>query len=322
MIEVVGLGAMNMDLVYQVERILTDGEAPVERYTPFPGGSAANTIYGLAKLGVRTGLVGAVGNDEEGRLLLEDLKAVAVDTEKIKVKGDSRTGTAFCLADRRGRRAIYISPGANSLLTRQDIDLGYINQAKILHLSSFINDKQFDIQKELVSSLAPSLKLSFAPGAIYASKGIDGLAPLLKRTHILFANQNEIRQLTGEEFRGGARQCLKQGCHIVAITLGKGVTYLKSRAKIASCYITSEDKEFFIEAERMDKKLIADTIGAGDAFAAGFLWGVLQGKELEECGYLGDIMARFSITRAGARAGLPSLPELRQCYEEVYNRPL
>ena len=73
-IEVVGLGALNIDHIYQVERILDDGEAVVSESKSAPGGSAANTIYGLAKLGVNTGFIGVLGDDAEGRMLVQDFQ--------------------------------------------------------------------------------------------------------------------------------------------------------------------------------------------------------------------------------------------------------
>ena len=144
-IQVIGLGALNIDYIYKVERILEDGEAVAEEAKSFPGGSAANTIYGLGKLGMSVGFCGVVGDDGEGKLLLRDFKAVGVDTSHIKAKKRARTGSVLCLSDRRGRRSLYVLPGANNLLKLSDLDLKFINQAEMLHLSSFAGDKQFKV---------------------------------------------------------------------------------------------------------------------------------------------------------------------------------
>jgi len=144
-IEVIGLGALNIDHLYQVERILDDGEAVVNEAISSPGGSAANTIYGLAKLGMSTGFTGVVGDDAEGKVMLEDFQKVGVDISHIRVKQGVRTGSVLCLSDRLGRRSLYVLPGANNLLTMDDLDLTCINQARMLHLSSFAADRQFKI---------------------------------------------------------------------------------------------------------------------------------------------------------------------------------
>jgi len=316
-IEVIGFGALNIDQIYHVARILSDGEAPMTEFRLSSGGSAANTIYGLAKLGVVGGFLGTLGDDEAGGMLLEDFRNVGVDTEQIMIK-KAKTGTTLCLTDKRGRRAIYVLPGANSLLESDDIDLDYIKQAQILHLSSFAGERQLEIQKQLMDHIPPSVKVSFAPGSIYTARGVADLSPIIKRTYVLFINRKEIEELTGEEFQKGAQSCLGRGCQVVAVTLGEG---MKRKATTAACYLATGDRQYTIEAKRT-KRVPGDTIGAGDAFAAGFLFGLLREKNLEECGYLGELVAQFSIARSGARAGLPSLRQLRQRYAQLQGKPL
>jgi len=322
-IEVVGLGALNIDHMYRVERILDDGETVVNEAKSFPGGSAANTIYGLAKLGVNTGYTGVVGGDAEGEIMLEDFRKVGVDTSPIRVKPEVKTGSVLCLSDRLGKRSLYVAPGANSLLTLDDLDLIYINRAKWLHISSFADDRQLRVLLELMDRLDSSVKLSFAPGVLHAIKELTILRPILNRTHLLFVNQREIRHLTGEDVITGAKSCLKQGCHMVVVTLGKGTRLELGRRTItAVCYIRDAESEYAIEPSSQDIVSEVDTTGAGDAFAAGFLYGLLKGKGLKECGCLGDIVARFSLTKLGAREGLPTLIELAQRYHELYNQQL
>jgi len=303
-----------------VERILEDGETVVKEAASFPGGSAANTIYGLAKLGVSTGFIGAVGDDAEGKLLRQDLQSAGADTGKIKVKPGARTGLALCLSDQLGRRSIYVLPGANNLLTINDLDTDYINRAKLLHISSFVDDAQFEVLLELMDRLGPSTRVSFSPGALYANKGLEALKPVMARTHLLFINRTELRQLTGDEVSAGAEICLEQGCHTVVVTLGKGAIYHKSANAVS--YIMSAENEYVVESAQEEAATAVDTTGAGDAFAAGFLYGFLNDRGLEECGRLGDIAARFSIARMGARQGLPTLGELSRRYQELYNQPL
>ena len=318
-IEVVGLGALNIDHIYKVEHILDDGEAVVLDTCLSPGGSAANTIYGLAKLGMKTGFSGVVGDDDGGRILLQDFQQVGVDITNIRVKKGAKTGSVLCLSDKLGRRSLYVLPGANNLLTINDLDFTHINQARMLHLSSFADDRQFKVVLELVDKLDSSVKLSFAPGALYAVKGLKALAPILKRTHLLFINENEIRQLTGEDVIGGAESCLRQGCQKVVVTVGTGK---RLRKAIAVGYIRDAEHEYIIEPVSRDIGAGVDTTGAGDAFAAGFLYGLLKGKGLEECGRLGNIVAQFCITKIGAREGLPTLNQLAQHYRGLYSQPL
>ena len=311
-IEIIGFGALNIDLVYRVDRIVVDGEQIVKGFEAFPGGSAANTIYGLARLGIKAGFIGSVGDDEDSKELIASFKAVGVDTAQIRVKPEAHTGTAICLSDKTGRRSLYILPGANDLLRSEDISLDYLDQAQIVHFSSFVNDVQFKLQSNFIAKIRNVVKISLAPGVLYANKGLNVLSPLFERTHIVFMNKQEIELLTGKDFRAGAQECLKLGCQIVAVTLGKGVT--SGKAKTITSYIRDIQGEYQIEAEKQDDRRILETTGAGDAFAAGFLFGLLRGKQIEECGVLGDIMAQFALRELGARKGLPTLTKLSQRY--------
>ncbi len=251
-IDVVGFGALNMDYLYRVEHILDDGEAVVNEFALSPGGSAANTIYGLAKLGVSTGFAGVVGNDADGKLMLKDFQKVGADTSQIRVKPKAKTGSVLCLSDNLGRRSLYVLSGANNLLTRDDLDMGYINQARMLHLSSFADERQFKISLELIDSLDSSVRVSFAPGTLYAAKGLKALTPILERTYVLFINHNEMRQLTEKDVLDGAKSCLEHGCRIVVVTLGKGMKLEPGKASarkgvIAIAYIRDTNNEYVIE---------------------------------------------------------------------------
>jgi ribokinase len=323
-IDVIGLGALNVDHLYRVERILDDGEAVVDEAKVSPGGSAANTIYGLARLGVDTGVMGVIGDDAEGRASVQDLQKVGVDTSQIKVKPGERTGSVLCLSDRQGKRSLYVMPGANNRLTLDDLDLTYINRARMLHISSFADDRQFQVLLKLMGRLDSPLKVSFAPGVLHSTKRLTALAPILARTYVLFINQHELRHLTGEDIAKGVEICLKQGCHMVAVTLGKGMRLelgkgIGHKEVMATSYIRDADSEYAIEATSQNIISEAATTGAGDAFAAGFIYGLLEGKGLEECGRLGNIVAQFSISKIGAREGLPTLSELTRRYRELYS---
>ena len=319
-LDIVGFGAMNIDHLYKVGEIVADGEQSVNGFEALPGGSAANTIYGLAKLGVKAGFVGAIGIDDDGEELIKDFKNVAVDTSQIRIKQEVKTGSTICLSDRLGGRAIYVSPGANNLLGPEDIDLAYLNQAQMVHLTSFADDRQFNLQVSVTEKLSTSVTVSLAPGMLYVTRGLKALVPLLERAHIVFMNREEIERLTGDGFKSGAREIVKSGCRIVVVTLGKGMD--KGKAGMVTAYIYDGKEEYEVESEKVTSKLPLESTGAGDAFAAGFIFGFLRGKRLEECGLLGDITASFGIRAIGARKGLPTLSQLSQKYLQRSGNPL
>jgi ribokinase len=243
--------------------------------------------------------------------MLADFAKVGVDTGQIIIKRGVKTGSTLCFSAGSGKRSLYVIPGANNRLTMDGLDPGYLNQAKVLHISSFANDLQFRLLLELVNEL--TARVSFSPGALYTRKGLKALAPILAKTYLLFLNEAEIHQLTGKDFAAGAETCLGYGCRIVVVTLGKGVSY---KNVMAAGYIRDGDNEYVVEPAGRTRA--QDTTGAGDAFASGFLYGFVKDKGLKECAQLGDIVARFSVGKIGARAGLPAATELSRRYHELY----
>ncbi|MFC1958642.1 carbohydrate kinase family protein [Chloroflexota bacterium] len=171
-IAAVGFGAMNFDELYRVQSVLADNETTIGEHESSPGGSAANTIYGLPKLGISTGFAGVVGTDKTGELLLQDFRKVGVDTSQIKTKQSAETGKVIGMTDYYGKRALYVSPGANSLLTKEDINFQYFEQIQLIHLSSFVSEEQFEIQKKVVENLPASVNISFTPGVIYIQEKV------------------------------------------------------------------------------------------------------------------------------------------------------
>jgi ribokinase len=295
----VGMGALNLDRLYKVEKIAEgDEEIAIQEAREEPGGSAANTIFALGKLGMSTGFIGAIGNDDEAKVVLGSLKSVECDTSQIKIKADARTGLVIGIVDSKGERALYIAAGANNLLLENDIDYGYLDQVDFLHISSFVSDAQLDVQKKIVEKLKPETKLSFAPGSLYVKKGLSELEPIIKRANVLFLNESEARILTGKDYEEASEFLIGYGCKIVAVTL-----------KEEGCYVTDGTLKEHVEAIKTQVK---DTTGAGDAFCAGFLFGHSQDMELKECGRLGNFVAARCIMKIGARSGLPEPSELEE----------
>ena len=318
-LDVIGFGAINYDYLLIVDRIVIDGEQVVRRSSIQPGGSAANTIFGLAKLGVNCGFIGAVGSDKEGKIALKDFTDAGIDTRAISIKKRVKTGKTTCISDKDGKRSIYIQPGANNKINSTDIDLVYVNSSKILHISSFVDDSQFYLQCKLISDISDEIHVSFAPGVIYAAKGIDALSDIFRKTCILFTNRNEIETMTKTNFLSGSKQCMEAGCKYVVVTLGKGY---KRNGEQVICVITDPVGQYEITLPQKAIIRTPESTGAGDSFAAGFLYGYLNKKDIAECAILGHITAISTIKHVGSRKGLPDLTQLSAHYFELMGSTL
>ena len=295
-LDVVCFGAMNVDKLYKVDQIAKgDEENQILDFNEFPGGSAANTAVGLARLGVKTGYIGKVAEGRDGDFLLNSFRIEGVNMDGITVSKTGRSGVVIGFVDQRGERAMYVDPGVNNSLEYSEINLDYVDGASFLHMTSFASDKPFKAQRELIESL-PNARVTLDPGALYARKGLTGLKPLLKRSFAVLPNESELRLITGKDYNEGADVLLGEGVEIVAVKLGS-----------KGCYVTDGNENYLIEAF---KEKVVDSTGAGDAFCAGFIYGLLKNKKLKECGILGNFVASRCLTKMGARDGLPRKEDL------------
>ena len=297
-VDAVGFGALNMDKLYRVNKIATaEEESFVVNFEEACGGSAANTMVGLAKLGCKVGFIGKVADDREGRILLEDFRREGVDTNGVIMARRGRSGTAMGFVDEKGERALYVDPGVNDTIEFNEINREYAFQTQFLHLTSFVGEKSFQTQKRLVETLPKNVKISLDIGELYARKGLEALEPLLNRTFVMMPNAKELQILTKKaDYKRNAELLLKKGVKIVAVKLGS-----------KGCYVTDGKESHMIDAFEVK---VVDTTGAGDAFCAGFLYGLISDRRLYECGRLGNFVASRCITKMGARAGLPKLADL------------
>jgi ribokinase len=296
--DVVGFGALNVDKLFRVNKIAKkEEESFITDCEEACGGSAANTMVGLARLGCKVGFIGKVAEDREGKMLVDDFRREGIDTNGIIHSKHGRSGTAMGFVDKRGERALYVDPGVNDTIELNEIDMKYVFQTRFLHLTSFIGEKSLQTQKRLVEALPKNVRLSLDPGELYAEKGMQMLEPLINRTAVFMPSQGELQLLAGkDDYREGAEVLLRKGVGVVAIKLGS-----------EGCYVTDGRESHLIEAFKVK---VVDTTGAGDAFCAGFLYGLISGKSLFECGRIGNFVASRCIMKMGARLGLPTLEDL------------
>ncbi len=300
---VVCFGALNVDKLYRVNRIAArDEESFIIDFKEAPGGSAANTAVGLARLGLKTGFIGKASDNREGKLLLNDFKRQNVDVGGVIISREGRSGVAMGYVDTKGDRALYVDPGVNDSLEFKEIDLKYAGNTEFLHLTSFIGEKPFKAQKELVKSLH-DVRISFDPGELYARKGLTVLKLMIERSFVTFPSENELKLLTGKKYDEGSKILIEKGVNVVAVKLGE-----------RGCYVTDGKESYSVRSYEVK---VVDTTGAGDAFCAGFLYGLIRNKDLYECGRLGNFVASCCIKKAGAREGLPRLSTLERSFPSI-----
>ncbi len=298
MLKVVGFGALNVDNIFKVNN-LSLAENPAHPVDIQAGGNAANTITALAKLGVSCGFIGIVTNDAYGKLILSEFRRRNVDTSHVLIRKSEtliNSGLVETYVDRKGRRMLFVKPGVNSTLSLEEIDSEYFNKTSVVHFSSFVDDQQFHIQKTLIKQIPKDAIVSFAPGSLYVERGLKALELFIKRTDILFLTRKETYYLIGQNFNKASEKLLTMGPRIVIITLGE-----------KGSFIATKHERHSVRARNVK---VVDTTGAGDAYAAGFLYGIINKFPIKKCAEIASALASFSVQKLGARAGLPNRKEL------------
>ncbi len=291
-VEVVGLGAINVDELLHLPRMPEeDDSVPVERHERRGGGSAANTVCWLAHLGRRTGFVGKVGSDDLAEFALREFEKYGVDTSRI-VQGEGRTGVAYCLISGSDRR-ILVDPGVNDELRVEDVDLDYILEAELLHTSSFIGlrtETSLETLLTVMREASGEIAVTFTP-ATMVLRGYSYLEPYLRAADVVFLNETEAKQLTGSVEDTLNR--LSRLTDIVVVTRGP-----------EPALVRCGNETLEVPPERVPEEEIVDPTGAGDAFAAGFIDGLLRGDPPDKCCERGHEVARECLKVMGCRPGL------------------
>jgi len=297
--DVIGFGALNVDKLYRVNRIAkAEEESFIQEQDEACGGSAANTVVGLARLGCRVGFIGKTGFDRESEMQIKEFRKEGVNIEGIIRSETGTSGSVMSFIDKKGQRALYINPGLNDTIDSSTARIDYASSTQFLHLTSFAGDMPLRAQKKLLGLLPKDVKISFDPGDLYARRGLAQLEPFIRRAFVVMPNSTELHLLTGEtDYVKGADVLIAEGAKIVAVKLGR-----------RGCFVTDGQERNILDPFEAE---VVDTTGAGDAFCAGFLYGLLSRKDLYDCGRLGNFVASRKIAKIGAREGLPYKTDLQ-----------
>lgn len=226
--EVIGFGALNVDKLYSVENIAgADEESFIKTSQDTPGGSAANTIVGLSKLGVSTSIIGKIAEDDDGDLIEYNLAMNGVFSNNLIYADSGSTGKCLGFVDSEGNRCLYVDPGVNDEIVIDEINTLNIMRCKIMHYSSFVGDS-FKTQIDLLDNLNKNVVLSFDPGMLYVQKGMDEIKPILDRCDILLINESELRLLFNDEespYQQLAKSLLDDGIGTVVVKRGSDGVY-------------------------------------------------------------------------------------------------
>jgi sugar/nucleoside kinase (ribokinase family) len=257
------------------------------------GGSTANTIAGIASFGGRTGFIGKVRDDLLGAAFRHDITAVGAQFPTLPTTEGPATAVCLILVTPDAQRTMNTYLGACVELTPDDVDDALIRSAGITHLEGYLYDpplaqEAFHKAAAIAHAAGRKVSLSLSDTFCVQRHRAEFLSLVDHHVDVLFANEHEVAELfqTGDVATIVAR--LRQMTGLAAVTRGPG----------GSLVVTPEA---VIEVAAAPVQAIVDTTGAGDLYAAGFLFGLTSGRPLAECGRIGSIAAAEVIGHVGAR---------------------
>jgi sugar/nucleoside kinase (ribokinase family) len=250
------------------------------------GGSAANTIHGLAMLGANTGFIGSIGKDDTGDFFEDDMKKAGVTT--FLSRRNSATGTAVALISPGSERTFATHLGAAIELEAKDLDETYFRDYNILYMEGYliINKPLVETACRIARKNNIKIALDLASYNVVDAKLSDFREIIEKYVDIVFANEEEAKSFTGLKPED-ALNSISKLCDIAVIKVGKEGSLIKRGEEI-------------IKIGTIPVECI-DTTGAGDLYASGFLYGYSKGLPLDSCGLFGSILAGHVIEIVGAR---------------------
>jgi sugar/nucleoside kinase (ribokinase family) len=257
------------------------------------GGSAANTMCGVASFGGRAAYIGKVSDDELGTVFGHDLNAVGVAFRPGAIDPGTPTGRSIIVVSPDAQRTMNTYLGAAELLSSDDLDEVAIADGAVLYMEGYLFDrdeakKAFRRAAGVAHANGRKVSLTLSDSFCVDRHRVDFATLIRDEVDILFGNADELRSLYELDSVEDAIDAVRAECELAAITLGKD----------GSVVVTADD---VVRVPVEPVARVLDTTGAGDLYAAGFLYGFTRDRTLGECGRLGSIAASEVISHVGPR---------------------
>lgn len=259
------------------------------------GGSAANTIHGLARLGVSTSFIGTIGSDETGDFFYNDL--IKSNISPLLNRSNTPSGLASTMISEDGERTFGTYLGAAIELSGNDLKSDLFADHNILHVEGYLVQNHDLLETILKLAKQTGLKVSIDMASYnVVEDNLDFLRKMVKQhVDILFANEEEAKAFTGKEPEDALKEMAQFVDVAIVKTGGEG------------SMVKKDDKVYRIQPLKVD---VVDTTGAGDIYAAGFLYGLINGFDFQKAGDIGSLLAANVITHIGAKIPDNKWPEI------------
>jgi sugar/nucleoside kinase (ribokinase family) len=266
------------------------------------GGCASNAAVDLEKIGIKTAVIGKVGDDGFGSFVINEMKSQNVNVEGIKVSKASKTSASIVSVHSNGERSFLHHIGANADFVIDDINYAIILKSKVLFIAGALLMPRFDgIASAEVLKIAQGANKITVMDTAWDSTGkwMQNIKPCLQYIDYFIPSLEEAEMISGKsEPEDIADVFLEAGVKTAVIKLGSKGCYIKNKSH----------EQYNIEAFLGIKAV--DTTGAGDSFAAGFITGILRGWDLPACGEFANAVGAHCVMKVGATSGIKKFDEI------------
>ena len=257
------------------------------------GGSAANTMVGVASLGGTACYIGKVNHDDLGDVFGHDMRAVGVPFRGGGVDHGTPTGRCIIVVTPDAERTMNTYLGVSSSLDIGDLDIDAIAAGEVLYMEGYLFDRDdakaaFRHAADVAHANGRRVSLTLSDSFCVDRHRSDFRSLVRDSVDVLFGNADELRSLYEVDDLNAALAVVSRECALTAVTVGAD-----------GCVIVTPDEQIRVSAQPVERVL--DTTGAGDLFAAGFLFGLTSGLPLARCGEIGSIAAAEVISHVGPR---------------------
>ncbi len=322
--DVVGIGNAIVDVLTQADDALVDAQglpkgsmtlidghraedlyAQMGPAREISGGSAANTLAGVAALGGRAAFIGKVRNDQLGGIFRHDIRAAGVHFETPPATSGPPSGRCLIFVTPDAQRTMATFLGAANELGPDAVDPEVIAAAKVTYMEGYLFDRPaakeaFIRAAEIARGAGRKVSLTLSDPFCVERHRAAFRDLVQHHIDILFANEQEICALYEVGDFDAALQAVRQHCEVAALTRSEHGSVVLAR-----------DEVHVVDAAPLDR--LVDTTGAGDLYAAGFLFGYTRGDSLYDCGRIGAIAAAEVISHFGARPEVDLARHLEDC---------
>jgi len=305
-IKVGALGDAVMDLLLFVDDL--DPCLKMERCYPLvsyhfsPGGSSANYAVALGRLSIPVTFIGKIGNDAFGKYLLKEFKENNVDTSYVTIAKDLKTSFAIILIDRRSSKRISLSYWKTyTSLKLEEVNHSFLDEINLLAVSGYTliqNPLRNTTIKLLSKAKKRGIITLLDPCPYFSRMELSLLPKILTYVDIITPNYHELVTLTKtKSIKKGLKKLKKYGPSILVAKLGE-----------RGCAVLHDDEITLIKGFKVK---VVETGGAGDAFCAGFTYGLIKGLSPSQAGIIGNAIGALAVTGVGSRTRLPNLDDLK-----------